>query len=551
MKGALAAPLVFLGAAIAAWGSSQPSPAIWILAIAFLAAAWIQAGRTAPGFTPLALAIWAYVAWTVASTGFFSAVYNPAGLFDPVFLLVGFSLGRASEEAGRQRTFALFATGAAMLAVWALGQVSLGLGRGQALFETPNTLASVLNLMLVPAVVLVASGLRGRKLGLLVTLLFAGLCATFSRGAAIALVIGLIVSLAVFNPQGVRWRHMARVGVLFFAGAALTAVAVGLRAWLHTQDGGQPLFPPFGSVSARLELYALAWQSAMEHLCCGVGYLGFRMILEAGRALVPSYGETHITYFVHNDYLQVLLELGAPGLLALIAVVLLPFIIALRAMPARQEDRRIIAAVIGALAATAVHAMGDFPLHVPICLLLFGMYLGAAERLLAPAQALAARWCNPAARIAQILLSASFITLLGRPVVAEGAVAYAMKKWQQGEGRAAAFGFELARRLESRDWRYHLYAGQFWFSEAAVGGKPDAAQLADEAFAAGIRSNRFDTADRLGRVFTQIRFGALLAAPVGADTLRKWADEALTFAPLNPAVRKEHAEILRQLEAKR
>src|SRR5258708_12579458 len=161
---------------------------------------------------------------------------------------------------------------------------------------------------------------------------------------------------------------MGRVGGWFFAGGALTAVAVGLCAWLHTQDGGQPLFPPFGSVSARLELYALAWQSAMEHLCCGVGYLGFRMILEAGRALVPSYGETHITYFVHNDYLQVLLELGTPGLLALIAVVLLPFIIALRAMPARHEDRRIIAAAIRPLAPTAPHAMRDFPLHVPLYL---------------------------------------------------------------------------------------------------------------------------------------------------------------------------------------
>src|SRR5258708_38250872 len=111
---------------------------------------------------------------------------------------------------------------------------------------------------------------------------------------------------------------MGRVGGWFFAGGALTAVAVGLCAWLHTQDGGQPLFPPFGSVSARLELYALAWQSAMEHLCCGVGYLGFRMILEAGRGLVAAYGETPTTFFVPNDYLQGPLQLGPPGLVAFV-----------------------------------------------------------------------------------------------------------------------------------------------------------------------------------------------------------------------------------------
>ena len=44
----------------------------------------------------------------------------------------------------------------------------------------------------------------------------------------------------------------------------------------------------------------------------------------------------------------------------------------------------------------------------------------------------------------------------------------------RGEGRAAAFGFELAQRFEPRDWRYHLYAGQFWLSEAASTGNPDA-----------------------------------------------------------------------------
>jgi hypothetical protein len=282
-----------------------------------------------------------------------------------------------------------------------------------------------------------------------------------------------------------------------------------------------------------------------------MGYLGFRMVLETGRASVPSYGEANITYFVHNDYLQTLLELGFPALLVLILIVTLPFILARRRVPVEEKDRLVLTAVLAALATTAVHAFGDFPLHVPICLLLFGLYLGTADRLLARREELAPRWRDRNARLAQIVVGAGLLTLLGRSVVAEGAAAYAMHKWRNGEGKAAAFGFEFARRIESRDWRYHLYAGQFWFSGAVLSGEPAAARLADEAFAAGVKSNPFDTANRLGRVLNQIRFAALLPAPASRDTLRKWADEAVALAPLNPAVRREHAEILRQLEAKR
>jgi O-antigen ligase len=550
MKGTLAVPFLFLGTAVSAWGSAQPSPAIWSLSLLILCAAWIQSGRAAPGFSPLALAAWAYAGWTVANTVFLSRVYNPAGLFDPVFLLAGFSIGRALERRSIQPAFAWFAASAAALSLWAVGQLALGSARGHALFETPNTLASVLNFTLAPAVVLLASGVRARSLDLLVFLLFAGLCASSSRGAAIALATGVAIG-GLFLRKELTWRPMAKVGLLLLAAAALSSGAVAARAWMRTEQAADSLYPPIASVLSRLELYALAWNAATEHLAYGVGYLGFRMILETGRALVPSYGEASITYFVHNDYLQILLELGAPGLLVFILLVALPFILARRRMPVGLEDRRRLAALLAALATTAIHAFGDFPFHVSVCLLLFGLSLGAVDRLLARPEDLARRWRSSRARLAQIVLGAGLVTLLGRPVVAEGAAAYGMHKWQRGEGRAAAFGLELARRFEPRDWRYHLYAGQFWSSEAALGGKPDAARLADEAFAAGVRSNPFDTLNRLGRVFTQIRFAALLAAPASGDTLRQWADEALARAPLNPAVRSAHAEILRQLEARR
>ncbi len=378
MKGTLAVPFLFLGAAVAAWGSSHALPAIWTAALAFLGVSWLRSGRIAPGISPLAMLVWAYVAWTVANTAFLSPAYNPAGLYDPMFLLAGFSIGRSIEHATRLRAFAVLAAGVAALAFSGVAEVAFGAGRAQAFFGTPNTLASVVNFALAPAVILVAADVRARSLECLVFLLFAGLCATFSRGAAIALVAGVTVGLYFLDPASVRWRPIAKIALLFFAGAVLTAAAMALRSWLEVSEPAAEFFLPMGSLSSRLELYGIAWNAAIDHLWRGVGYLGFRMVLERDRALVPSYGEANFTYFVHNDYLQVLLELGLPALVALISIVTLPFILAKQQTRQSPAGRAELAAVLATLAAVAVHALGDFPLHVPVCLLLFGLFLGTA-----------------------------------------------------------------------------------------------------------------------------------------------------------------------------
>ena len=495
--------------------------------------------------------MWAYVVWTIAGTAWIGRFYNPAGLFDPIFLLVGFSLGRAFGRADRVRAYAVLGTGVAMLACWAVLQLAFGEARGHARFETPNTLASLLNLALAPTIVLLAAGVRSRTLDWLALILFAGLFSTFSRGAAIALVAGLTLTLVFRTIKEFHWGDAARVLVLLMAAGLCIAAALTVRNWLPDLGSASVLAPTADSFSSRLELYGLAWSAIGERPCCGIGYLGFRAVLEAGRARVPSYAEENITYFVHNDYLQALLELGIPGLAALLLMVGLPFVLAKRRPPSERDDRRVLVAVLAAVATMSVHAMGDFPFHVPICLLLFGLLIGVIDRLIAMPEQIAPRWRSSAARITQILLGAGLITLLARPVVAEAAAAYGMHKWKLADGQAAAFGLELARRFDSRDWRYHLYAGQFWFAEAAQTGKPDAARRADEAFAAGIAANPLDTSNRLGRIFTHIQFASLLPAPASPATLRAWADEALALAPLHPGVRKEYAEVLKLLEAKR
>jgi hypothetical protein len=133
------------------------------------------------------------------------------------------------------------------------------------------------------------------------------------------------------------------------------------------------------------------------------------------------------------------------------------------------------------------------------------------------------------------------VWLLALPVAAEASAAYAKRQWSAAQSQSAAYWFEIARRLEPRDWRYHWYAGQFWFTQAAQSHKPEAARLADRAFADGDAANPREARNLLGRIATHVQLRTLLAAPADAATLRGWAERATEIAPYDDWARKERA----------
>ncbi len=557
-KRGLAAPLLFLAAVAAAAGSTEASPAYWGAALGLLAgAAWCQPERLTPGVTPIALAVWAYALWVVATNMFVSPAYTAAAPFHAAFLAGGFALARGFDRAARQASCVLLAGGAVVLALWSLWQVALGgEARGHAHFETPATLASVLNLALVPMLAALLWGAQRALAIVLGVVLAAGVAATLSRGGFLALASGLLVALVFARHMriSVDAARLATLGAVLALGWGFAALAPLAAQWLPVAAGGgvapvahDVIGTAPASAGARLELYALAGSALEGNFGIGIGYLGFNALLEAGRQAVPSYGPDGVTYFAHNDYLQTLVELGLPGLAALVAIVGLPFWLAWRKGRAQTSEPLALVAVLGALATMAVHATVDFPFYVPLCLLLFGLALGAAERLLVPPDALAAGWHTPAARIAGLLIAAGIVVPMTAPVAAEAAAGHAQRRWQAADAQAAAYWFEVARRLEPRDWRYHWYAGQFWLVQAAPNRNPTAARLAEEAFAAGFAINPRQPQNLLGRIATQRGFGALLAVPADAGTLRGWMNQALELAPLNAGVRAEQARLRRHL----
>jgi hypothetical protein len=297
-------------------------------------------------------------------------------------------------------------------------------------------------------------------------------------------------------------------------------------------------------------LYALAIDRIGQEFPLGSGYLSFAQILEAGRERVPSYAE-YVTFFVHNDYLQTLLELGVPGLCALVALVLLPlaFLLRNRARFA-QEDLVLCGGCAGGIAAMAFQAAVDFPLYIPACLAGFGFLLGAVAARSA-ALGIGLLGMRPGAgAISRIAVSArriglaTGIVLLLVPLAAEWSLAYGQARWRQGFGQEAAYGIELARRLQPRDWRYAWYAGKFWTAQAVSERNPKAASLADLAFERGFSANRLEVKNLLGRIELQRSLPLLLERPASAGELEAWSVKAMELAPRNAEVRIERIFIL-------
>jgi len=288
----------------------------------------------------------------------------------------------------------------------------------------------------------------------------------------------------------------------------------------------------------------------------GSGYLSFFYRLQQVKADIAGY-ENGITYFVHNDYLQTLLELGLPGLLGLLALVLAPLALAWRAAPRIGIDLRAgltCAGVFSALVATAVHAAVDYPFYVPICLLLYGAAAGVLDSILRAGGTAGVRLASVVRatmlrRLAGVGVATLCLWVLLIPMAAEAAASYAQTRWRAADAERAAYWFEAARRISPADWRYHWYAGQFWSAVAAANSNHRAAVLAVGAFAAGDAANPREVRNLLGLIAAHRQLHAILPAPADSGTLRKWTERALVLAPLDQEVLAERARLQRYPDA--
>lgn len=498
--------------------------------------------------TPLGLTVGLFAAWLVATDLWADPSYTAAALYHGALVFGGFGLGRVYGSGRLAFAFRVALAFALVVALWALSKkIAEADPRAHSIFITPATLASVLNLLLVPLLIVGACRKPSYSLLSILVILAAAFVAAQSRGGWVALLVavtfgGVLVRRARIGTES---RAAGLALIAFLAGAAI--------AWLLELNGGgnSPFVADAApSLKARLDLYALALKGVGESSWLfGAGYHAFFYLLMSV-SNVPQYAGRS-TYFVHNDYLQALFELGIPGLAALLLLATLPLLAAWRAMPrmAGKPQAPSLVALAAAACSMAVHAMADFPFYIPLCALIFGATVGFIDAILlehGETRAFVVPWPTWLRRATIAAAGTLIVWMLVMPAAAEAAAEYAFHQWRDGHNQSAAYWFEAARRLDQRDWRYHWYAGQFWYGQAAETRSKDAAKLAEIDLAAACAANPREARSLYSRLVLHSQLRSLLAAPADGATMRAWANRAVELAPGEVNVRAERDRIFAQ-----
>jgi hypothetical protein len=356
------------------------------LALALRARPWARTDAWPVGAACAGLALWAVV--RAGSVPAAAAFAGTVGGFVAVLVVLA-----RTDPAGRERCAdAVLATGALVAVVawagvaWRLPRFAVlvdgTLWRGGSTLTYPNAAAA----LLVP-LALVALARRRAAVGYL---LLVGVGAALSRAGFLALLLGL-ATLAVLARVMLRPLLGAAVAVAglapsFPAGAPprpLWAVA-GLLAGAVVALGPRwtlALLLPLplvgcGPVAGRISLASAGRTGALRAALDMVSFTG----TGTGRAEFfwsTADGNGQLARYVHNEYVQLLVELGVVGAVLLLGV-LAACVATIRAGRRFPHRPGIRAGAIAALVALAVHSGFDFLWHIAVLPLLGALLLGLA-----------------------------------------------------------------------------------------------------------------------------------------------------------------------------
>ena len=262
--------------------------------------------------------------------------------------------------------------------------------RASGLFISPNHLAGFLETALLLATSLCFWGgfrARGKILtGYFALVFLAGLVLTGSRGGYLSAGAGLIVfaclsvwTLRAHLSHGMLPRMIGIIAAIALIGGCIAFVAernYDIRTRANTV---------FASSDIRLQLWMGAWN---QFKLAPVFGTGSRTYLYYGRTFRTPQVEKD-PFFAHNDWLQTLAEYGIAGVLLVIGLVVahlrhgcrrwMEMVNRFSNATTAQGEKHALALQIGtmsAIAASLVHAMMDFNLHIPANLLLAAFLFG-------------------------------------------------------------------------------------------------------------------------------------------------------------------------------
>ena len=237
-------------------------------------------------------------------------------------------------------------------------------GTASGFFANPNHMATLLLLSLPFLAALVASGLKSTVvsrrsvvllLGVVGTILFAvglllnGSLAGFGLAGPVLLLSGLMV---VKLP-----RRVARVAFIAAGFGAVFYLAVFATPLSRTVFHGTKI----ASISTRQEFFRTGIKVARDYFPVGSGVGTFPSVYrikEDPRTIDPSVFVNH----AHDDYLELLIETGLPGIILVISFLAWWLLSTVRLIRTPSVDRFALAGAIGA-ATIFVHSFVDYPVR--------------------------------------------------------------------------------------------------------------------------------------------------------------------------------------------
>jgi len=200
----------------------------------------------------------------------------------------------------------------------------------------------------------------------------------------LVVVFALVVALALFNSLSRMGTAAGLFGLLIFGLLARTnrvGQVSGLeRFWLLSAGlvalglaiafGLAPLLLRYSDLATdtgRLDMLRVLADLPLKSWLLGVGAGGFE---DAFTLVQPTFVFGSVEY-LHNDWAQLVLELGVLGTAVLAAAGVIWW---RRVGPSRLN--RLRAAAVGGMAAIALHSLGDFNLHIPGTAFAFWLTLG-------------------------------------------------------------------------------------------------------------------------------------------------------------------------------
>ena len=275
---------------------------------------------------------------------------------------------RATASFGNRNHYALFME---MLLLCGLGWI--GMSHARARVPTGGSFARRIE----------AGGGKLFFIVLGVVIVSLGLIFSLSRaGIAIGLLgCGLLVLIrprpAISDALALEARRVSRPGAGAFA---MLLVVLGTSAWIGLAPVAQrfQLLPgEWDAEQHRLRVWTDALEAIPDYTLMGSGLSSFRYVFPHYR----SFGGRDFYSWAHNDYLQLLVELGLPGLLLLAWLVVAFWRAARRARSELYEEpglAHLHAGFLAAIVAVALHSFVDFGLHLMANTALFSLLLGLA-----------------------------------------------------------------------------------------------------------------------------------------------------------------------------